>query len=51
MSLNHLYWWAVCPFACALIAWMRGANIPKWFAIGLVSGPFGIIVALYKAGK
>ena len=51
MDWSSLYWWALCPFASALIAWMRGANVGRWFIIGLVSGPFGVLGALLKAGK
>ena len=51
MGLGDLYWWALCPFATALIAWMRGASVAKWFLVGLVSGPLGVIIALLKAGK
>ena len=51
MGLSDLYWWAVCPFAAALIAWMRGDRVAKWFLIGLVGGPFGVLMALFKAGR
>ena len=48
---TYLYLWAICPFVSALIAWMRGASILKWFLVGVVFGPLGIIVALRRAGK
>jgi hypothetical protein len=51
MGLSDLYWWAICPFVCALIAWVREASVAKWFLVGLVSGPFGVLAAILKAGK
>src|SRR6185437_7924680 len=38
--------WAACGPATALVASRYGSNVPLWFAIGLVLGPFGLIFSL-----
>jgi hypothetical protein len=47
--MQYLILWAVFGFAAASLAKGKNRNIFLWFFIGLLLGPFGIlIVALMK---
>jgi len=49
--MEYLIIWAVFGFAAASLAKGKNRSVPLWFMIGLLLGPFAIlIVALMKSG-
>ncbi len=49
--MEYLILWAVFGFAAASMAKGKNRNVVLWFIIGLLAGPFAIlIVAMMKPG-
>lgn len=49
--MEYLIIWAVFGFAAASLAKGKNRRVPLWFMIGLLIGPFAVlIVALMKSG-
>lgn len=49
--MEALIFWILFGIGAAIVAKNRGANGLKWFLLGCLLGPFGILFAFFSGGK